>query len=142
MDSGALYDPLVAAMRRAGLPTFRRVDRATARSPASSASRVGPGPASRPASRPCPSGPRAENGIAKPQTLRRDLYGAQNRGRRSGLLFVAGLAAAGDTKEATGTVKSVAADSITVTDSAAKDWTFAVDKETTVAPGRATRWTS
>jgi acyl-CoA synthetase (NDP forming) len=29
IDSGALYDPLVAAMRRAGLPTFRRVDRAT-----------------------------------------------------------------------------------------------------------------
>jgi hypothetical protein len=48
------------------------------------------------------------------------------------LLFVAGIAAAGDTKEATGTVKAVAADSITVTDSAAKDWTFAVDKETTV----------
>jgi hypothetical protein len=29
VDSGTLYDPLVAAMRRAGLPTFRRVDRAT-----------------------------------------------------------------------------------------------------------------
>lgn len=29
VDSGALYDPLVGAMRRAGLPTFRRVDRAT-----------------------------------------------------------------------------------------------------------------
>jgi hypothetical protein len=29
VDSGALYDPLVAVMRRAGLPTFRRVDRAT-----------------------------------------------------------------------------------------------------------------
>jgi len=29
VDSGALYDPLVTAMRRAGLPTFRRVDRAT-----------------------------------------------------------------------------------------------------------------
>jgi acyl-CoA synthetase (NDP forming) len=29
VDAGALYDPLVAAMRRAGLPTFRRVDRAT-----------------------------------------------------------------------------------------------------------------
>jgi hypothetical protein len=48
------------------------------------------------------------------------------------VLFVAGLAAAADTKEASGTVKSVAADSITVTDSAAKDWTFAVDKETMV----------
>jgi acyl-CoA synthetase (NDP forming) len=29
VDSGPLYDPLVLAMRRAGLPTFRRVDRAT-----------------------------------------------------------------------------------------------------------------
>ena len=29
VDSGALYDPLALAMRRAGLPTFRRVDRAT-----------------------------------------------------------------------------------------------------------------
>lgn len=29
VDSGPFYDPLVAAMRRAGLPTFRRVDRAT-----------------------------------------------------------------------------------------------------------------
>ena len=48
------------------------------------------------------------------------------------VLFVAGLAVAGDTKEATGTVKSVVADSITITDSAAKDWTFAVDNETTV----------
>ncbi len=48
------------------------------------------------------------------------------------VLFVAGLAGAGDTKDASGTVKAVAADSITVTDGAAKDWTFAVDKETTV----------
>ena len=29
VDAGALYDPMVAAMRRDGLPTFRRVDRAT-----------------------------------------------------------------------------------------------------------------
>jgi acyl-CoA synthetase (NDP forming) len=29
VDSGALYDPLARAMRRAGLPTFRRIDRAT-----------------------------------------------------------------------------------------------------------------
>ncbi len=29
IDSGTFYDPLVAAMRRSGLPTFRRVDRAT-----------------------------------------------------------------------------------------------------------------
>ena len=55
------------------------------------------------------------------------------------VLFVAGFAAAGDTKEAAGTVKSVAADSITVTDSAAKDWTFAVDKDTSVRAKGATR---
>jgi acyl-CoA synthetase (NDP forming) len=30
VDSGRLYDPLVQAMREAGLPTFRRVDRAVA----------------------------------------------------------------------------------------------------------------
>ena len=47
------------------------------------------------------------------------------------LLVVAGFAVAADMK-ATGTVKTVANDSITVTDSASKDWTFAVDKETTV----------
>jgi acyl-CoA synthetase (NDP forming) len=29
VDSGALYDPLAQAMRRAGMPTFRRIDRAT-----------------------------------------------------------------------------------------------------------------
>lgn len=29
VDAGELYDPLVAAMRRNGLPTFRRIDRAT-----------------------------------------------------------------------------------------------------------------
>jgi acyl-CoA synthetase (NDP forming) len=29
VDSGALYDPLAQAMRRDGLPTFRRIDRAT-----------------------------------------------------------------------------------------------------------------
>ncbi len=29
VDSGPLFDPLAQAMRRAGLPTFRRVDRAT-----------------------------------------------------------------------------------------------------------------
>jgi hypothetical protein len=53
------------------------------------------------------------------------------------VLFVAGFAAAGDTKEAAGTVKSVAPDSITVTDSAAKD--FAVDKDTSVRAKGATR---
>jgi hypothetical protein len=54
------------------------------------------------------------------------------------VLFVAGLAAAGDAKTATGTVKSVAADSITITDSAAKDWTFAVNKDTSVRAKGAT----
>lgn len=34
------------------------------------------------------------------------------------------------TKDAKGTVKTVAADSITVTDAAGKDWTFAVDTKT------------
>jgi hypothetical protein len=48
------------------------------------------------------------------------------------LLFVAGLAVAGDAKEAMGKVKAVAADSITIADSAAKEMTFVVDKETTV----------
>jgi hypothetical protein len=47
------------------------------------------------------------------------------------VLFVAGFAVAADMK-ATGTVKAVANDSLTITDSAAKDWTFAVDKETMV----------
>ena len=48
------------------------------------------------------------------------------------LLFVAGLAMAGEAKEATGKVKAVAANSITITDSAAKEMTFVVDKETMV----------
>ena len=51
------------------------------------------------------------------------------------LLFFAGLVLAQEkatTKEASGTVKSVAATSITITDDAKKDWTFVVDKETTV----------
>ena len=29
VDSGALYDPLARAMREGGMPTFRRIDRAT-----------------------------------------------------------------------------------------------------------------
>ncbi len=45
------------------------------------------------------------------------------------VLFVAGLAVAGD---ASGTVKSVAASGFVVTDSAGKDWSFDVDKTTTV----------
>jgi hypothetical protein len=51
------------------------------------------------------------------------------------LLFAAGLALAQEkaaTKEASGTVKSVAAKSITITDDAKKDWTFTVNNETTV----------
>jgi hypothetical protein len=54
------------------------------------------------------------------------------------LLVVAGFAFAGEAKEASGTVKAVTASSFTVTDSAAKDWTFAVDKETTVVAKGAT----
>ena len=44
------------------------------------------------------------------------------------LLFVAGVAVAGETKEASGTVKSVVANTFVVTDTAGKDWTFDVDK--------------
>ena len=47
-------------------------------------------------------------------------------------LFVAHLAVAGDMKEANGTVKSVAGSGFVVTDSAGKDWSFEVDKNTTV----------
>jgi hypothetical protein len=46
--------------------------------------------------------------------------------------FVAAFALAGETKEASGTVKSVEQNTFTVTDSHAKDWTFAVDKDTLV----------
>lgn len=48
------------------------------------------------------------------------------------VLFVASLAGAGEHKEATGTVKSVSGTGVVVTDSAGKDWTFDVDKGTTV----------
>ena len=48
------------------------------------------------------------------------------------LLFVAGLAVAADAKEATGKVKAVAADSITIADKASKEATFVVDKNTMV----------
>ena len=40
------------------------------------------------------------------------------------------LSASDKTKTAKGTVKTVAADSLTVTDAAGKDWTFAVDAKT------------
>jgi hypothetical protein len=49
-----------------------------------------------------------------------------------GLLLVAGVVVASETKEANGTVKSVAASNFVVTDTAGKDWTFDVDKGTTV----------
>jgi hypothetical protein len=48
------------------------------------------------------------------------------------VLFVAGVAVAGETKEAVGTVKSVAASTFVVTDKAGADWTFDVDKGTLV----------
>ena len=48
-----------------------------------------------------------------------------------GLVLVSPTFAA-DTKTAKGTVKTVVADSLTVTDSAGKDWTFAVDTKTKV----------
>jgi len=51
------------------------------------------------------------------------------------LLFGAGLVLAqakAITKDVSGTVKSVAAASITITDDAKKEWTFIVDKDTTV----------
>jgi hypothetical protein len=49
-----------------------------------------------------------------------------------GLVLVAPTFAADSTKTAKGTVKAVAVDSLTVTDSAKKDWTFAVDNKTKV----------
>ena len=46
----------------------------------------------------------------------------------------------GPTKTATGTVKSVAADSVVVTDKSGKDWTFSVDAKTAVqAKGAGTK---
>jgi len=47
------------------------------------------------------------------------------------VLLVAGFVFAGD-KEITGTVKSVTGGTFVVTDSAAKDWTFAVDSKETL----------
>jgi hypothetical protein len=48
------------------------------------------------------------------------------------VLSVAGLAVAGETKEATGTVKSVSGSGFVVTDAAGKERSFDVDKATTV----------
>ena len=56
--------------------------------------------------------------------LRKTVLGALS------VLMLAGLSFA-QTKEANGTVKSVAAASLTITD-AGKDWTFVVDAETSV----------
>jgi hypothetical protein len=47
-------------------------------------------------------------------------------------LLVAHVAAAGDTKAADGTVKSVGPAGFVVTDSMGKDWNFDVDKSTVV----------
>lgn len=47
-------------------------------------------------------------------------------------LVAAPLRAADTTMTAKGTVKTVAADSLTITDSAKKDWTFKVDGQTKV----------
>ena len=47
-------------------------------------------------------------------------------------LVAAPVKAADKTMTAKGTVKSVAADSLTITDSANKDWTFKVDSQTKV----------
>lgn len=46
------------------------------------------------------------------------------------VLVVGGVAAAQDTKTASGTVKAVAGDSLTITDKDGKDMTFAVDGKT------------
>ena len=48
------------------------------------------------------------------------------------VLLVAGFVFAGEVKEVTGTVKAVAGGTFTVTDSAAKDWTFGVDSKETL----------
>jgi hypothetical protein len=47
-------------------------------------------------------------------------------------LLVAGLVSAGESKEVTGTVKSVAGSTVVVTDKAAKDWTFNIDSKDTL----------
>jgi hypothetical protein len=49
---------------------------------------------------------------------------------------------AGKTMTATGTVKSVAADSMVVTDKDGKDWTFAVDSQTKVVAKGASHMTA
>ncbi len=48
------------------------------------------------------------------------------------VLVVGGLVWAAGVKEVTGTVKSITGGTFVVTDSAAKDWTFAVDSKETL----------
>jgi hypothetical protein len=48
------------------------------------------------------------------------------------VVFAAGVAMAGDAKEANGTVKSVAGNTFVVTDSAGADWSFDIDSSTVV----------
>jgi len=52
-------------------------------------------------------------------------------------LLVGGLVWAADVKEVTGTVKSVTGGTFVVTDTAAKDWTFAVDSKETLVVAKA-----
>jgi hypothetical protein len=54
-------------------------------------------------------------------------------------LLVAGLVSAAEAKEVTGTVKSVTGGTFVVTDSAAKDWTFAVDSKETLVVAKGGR---
>jgi hypothetical protein len=54
-------------------------------------------------------------------------------------LLVASVVYAGDAKEVTGTVKSVTGGTFVVTDSAAKDWTFAVDSKETLVVAKGGR---
>ena len=54
-------------------------------------------------------------------------------------LLVAGFVFAGDVKEMTGTIKSVTGGTFVVTDTAAKDWTFAVDSKETLVVAKGGR---
>jgi ABC-type Fe3+-hydroxamate transport system substrate-binding protein len=81
---------------------------------------------------PGPLGPRIAH-LAKPRSHKEGLSMIRRIACATlALLFVAGLAVAGEAKEATGKVKAVEASSITITDTAAKEMTFVVDKDTTV----------
>jgi hypothetical protein len=55
------------------------------------------------------------------------------------VLLVAGVVYAGETKEVTGTVKAVSGGTFTVSDSAAKDWTFGVDSKETIVVAKGAR---